>query len=119
MSFVLKNEDGTTVDNLFSFHNGFTGEFYVVKFILESKDNVSYDGVQLRLASGNGFDAWSGKLASGHTLLSEEEWNTKSNILDVASFGTSQSLSCRVYCPGGTTSNIYQPFNLIVENAND
>ena len=45
MSFKIKNDSDVEVDSLFSFHNGFTGEFYIVKFFLESDDN--YQGVEV------------------------------------------------------------------------
>lgn len=118
MSFVLKDyENQTEVDNVFSFHNGFTGEHYVVKFYLTSKNNIIYNGIRVRLDTIDSYERWSGKLYKGHTVLSEEEWDELSHEIVFDQFNTEQAISCRIYCPGNVNSNIYYPFSLIVENA--
>ena len=118
-AFELKNENNEKVDNLFSFHNGFTGEANIVKFVLASTDNTSYAGLNIRIDKFNNevFESWSIKIAKGHTDLSEEEWDEMSSQVSFSEFGSEQTLTCRVYCPGGTSSNIYNPFILHVENA--
>lgn len=115
MSFKIKSDSDIEVDNLFSFHNGFTGEFYIVKFFLESDEN--YQGVEVEVGVKQNYQGWNIKIAKGHTLLSEEEWDSTEQIVSFNEFGNKQELSCRVYCPGGTMSDIYTPFSLTVRNA--
>tara|TARA_A100000164_G_C21937083_1_gene788590 strand:+ start:759 stop:1106 length:348 start_codon:yes stop_codon:yes gene_type:complete len=115
MSFKIKNDSGVEVDSLFSFHNGFTGEPYIVKFFLESEDE--HQGVEVEVNVKDNYAGWSIKIAKGHTLLSEEEWDSTEQIVNFDEFGNEQELSCRVYCPGGTISDIYNPFTLAVRNA--
>ena len=115
MSFKIKNDSEIEVDNLFSFHNGFTGEFYIVNFYLESENE--FQGIEVEITKKESFESWSIKIAKGHNLLSEEEWDLQESSVNFVNFGTSQSLSCRVYCPGGTMSDIYNPYSLKIKSS--
>ena len=131
---ILNESDVDAISNTtVTRHDGYTGGTDEKLFTLTNQDpskyytNIRIKPIIAGMVAGEMFHSsgWSTKVVAGSTRPSEEEWD-QTNVneeVQLANIGTSAAADIntlhqfwmRIFCPGGTTSQIFKDVSLEVK----